>query len=925
MSFPGDNGGDVSRHIADSDEQEASRTPGESSRELVIETRYQGAAGLMSLDAQQMRASIGARLFGTSADPVRVGRYTILRRLGAGGMGVVYAAFDEELDRKVAVKLLLQQHEDSSEQLIQEAQALARLSHPNVVQIFEVGRHNGRVFLAMEFVEGQTLRSWRPQASVDEVLEVFIGAAQGLAAAHAKGLVHRDFKPENVLVDREGRARVLDFGLARGMKPVVDREGGSPAHEDASNIDPVETVDMRASMSGTGSAVMTGRAAGTPAYMAPEQFELRGLTAATDQFAFCVTPWERMTGSRPFEGESISQLCEHVCSGALSERNKERIPVALRRVLTRGLEVAAESRWPSMEALVAALRRYQQRPQRIRRGLVGLAGLVIAVGLGARAMMVASEDPCADIDGMRDRIWNPELDARLAAQFVRSGLPYAADASTTVRNELSAYADRWHVARKDACMQSISAVPETREIGMRRSLCLTQRRRAFEGVTAILGAADSVLIERATDSIAQLPDVEACAELGGLGAWSSPSSEAERADLEALNTELARAESALSVYRIEEASDLVRGAVETAEALGHVPTLARAYLLSGRIARRRRDSERAAKELAQARRLSDRLGDDLIRAQALTELVRVVGSDLARYEEGLELADDARAALERLGGNPLQAAALENHLGSLYRRMGDLKAAANHHQRAKEIYRSRLGDAHPDTATADGNLGIVAAMRGDFSAAAEAFERVLNVVKRRVGARHPAMARQLMMQANVMLLRAKTVTGAERIDLARRCVSILERVLIIQEAVYGPEDLRLDDALHNLGLAQMLAGEYTAARKSLMGALDKTQARLREDHPDVLETKVELGQALCQLGERDTATTMLTDVLAALERQEATAAKLGAAQLALAECVAARAPGRAKQLVEEAGANLGGREAWTLLDQERIATLRAAD
>ena len=192
--YPGQSGRTEGPRDAPSSGLDAeTRDAGPDSEQEVVRTRFEMGPVVAALDARKMRASIGARLFGSSADPVRFGRYTILRRLGAGAMGVVYAAFDPQLDRKVALKVLKDQATGASEKqrLLSEAQALAKLSHPNVVQVFEAGEHDGQVYLAMEFVEGETLKNWKPDATTAEVFEVFFGAARGLSAAHQKGLVHR--------------------------------------------------------------------------------------------------------------------------------------------------------------------------------------------------------------------------------------------------------------------------------------------------------------------------------------------------------------------------------------------------------------------------------------------------------------------------------------------------------------------------------------------------------------------------------------------------------------------------------------------------------------------------------------------------------------------------------------------------------------
>ena len=330
--------------------------------------------------AQQLaRADLKSRLFGAPAESARVGRFAVLRRLGAGGMGVVYVAFDEQLDRKVALKLVHPgRHDpDASARSRREAQALARLSHPNVVQVYEVGEYAGQVYLAMEFVPGQTLRAWQDQAPRDwrAIVGMYLQAGRGLAAAHARGLVHRDFKPENVLVgDDDQRPRVLDFGLAR--VPGMAHEPGDLSLE----------PDLRS----PDAARLTtpGAVIGTPAYMAPEQLDGGDADPRSDIFSFCAALHEALHGARPFTGETRSDLRAAIARANPARPRAADLPAWLQRIVERGLAADPAARWPAMEPLLAALAR---DPTRWRRRLA-LAILVFTIlALGVLAILRASE------------------------------------------------------------------------------------------------------------------------------------------------------------------------------------------------------------------------------------------------------------------------------------------------------------------------------------------------------------------------------------------------------------------------------------------------------------------------------------------------------------------------------------------------------
>ncbi len=279
----------------------------------------------------------------------RVGRFSILTRLGAGAMGVVFAAYDEILDRKVAIKLLKggAGDPDRKARLIREAQALARLSHPNVVAIHESGEHDQQIYIAMEFVRGRTLddallalgedaraRPWKA------VVDLVLAAGRGLAAAHGAGLVHRDFKPQNVLVGDDGVVKVADFGLARAA--IAELEA------------PTATDDAGASLLES-PLTRVGALVGTPAYMAPEQLEGGLVSPKSDQFAFCVALFEALSGERPYRGDSLAALLDALAAGLPAGERRLGGPAWLEAALRRGLARDPEARWPTMDALLDAL------------------------------------------------------------------------------------------------------------------------------------------------------------------------------------------------------------------------------------------------------------------------------------------------------------------------------------------------------------------------------------------------------------------------------------------------------------------------------------------------------------------------------------------------------------------------------------------
>ncbi|MFO0738804.1 MAG: protein kinase [Labilithrix sp.] len=280
----------------------------------------------------------------------RVGRYEIVEPIGRGGMSVVYRARDPELDRDVAIKIvrpelsLREGPEESKARLMREARAMARVAHPNVVAIYDVGEWEEQIFVAMELVEGDTLKAYLRKARrpLKTILDLFLAAGQGLVAAHGADLVHRDFKPENVLVGNDGRPRVLDFGLARSVD-LEEATGG------------LSGAPVRGS-GPLGALTRTGAVAGTPAYMSPEQFTGQSLDARTDQFSFCVALYEALYDERPFGGDSVDKLAEQVLQSDVRPAPAgSAVPESLRATLLRGLAKRPDDRFPTLAELLEAL------------------------------------------------------------------------------------------------------------------------------------------------------------------------------------------------------------------------------------------------------------------------------------------------------------------------------------------------------------------------------------------------------------------------------------------------------------------------------------------------------------------------------------------------------------------------------------------
>jgi predicted Ser/Thr protein kinase len=440
------------------------------------------AVGAASATPEAVGAASATPACPADGSGARLGRYRLERELGAGGMGVVHAAFDLDLQRRIALKVLRMPapSTEAKDRLLREARAMARLSHANVVTVYEVGTTNGRDFVAMELIHGESLAEWLRAArrAPAVIVDAFIAAGRGLAAAHAAGIVHRDFKPHNVLRSREGRIVVTDFGLAREVQGAVSiaLDATLPAGMDAG---------PHGSLAGL---TVTGALLGTPAYMAPEQWSGGAVTPATDQFAYCVALWEALTGERPYRGPTLDDLRRQVAKGP-AVLDASRVPRRIRRILLRGLDPDPARRWPTMDGLLDQLVRAKRRPG-LALGIAGAAAaaaavVVIAVQTASAPAAVMCPPPARAVAAM----WSPAIAADMRA---RTSEAHAAVLDAAYRG--------WQATRVQAC----SAPPQVQQAQLQ---CLDGVLARFDAVRQGYARVPGT---RAEDIQAQLIDSEIC-------------------------------------------------------------------------------------------------------------------------------------------------------------------------------------------------------------------------------------------------------------------------------------------------------------------------------------------------------------------------------------------------------------------------------
>jgi tetratricopeptide (TPR) repeat protein len=754
-----------------------------------------------------------------------IGRFVVVDQLGSGGMGVVVAAYDPELDRRVAIKLLRPSVlGDGRLRLVREAQAIARIAHPNVVSVFDVGELDGAVFIAMEHVDGQTLGKWLRQQprTLPQILGAFRQAGRGLAAAHAADLVHRDFKPDNVLVGHDGRVRVVDFGLARGR--------GSA--ESVGAVDRLSSSNLHEALTEAGTVM------GTPAYMSPEQLAGRTATAASDQFSFCVALYEALYGVRPFTGADIESLTRAVCSGVIAEPTSGRsVPGWVRRAVIKGLSTSPPARHPSMEALLRAL---AANPARRRRrwlvaGTAGLGAAAVAM-LAYRSGASLERPPCAGVSDDIAHVWNDERAATIAAAFHATGLPYADDTWSRAAQRLDAYTGAWRDEAAAACTATHVLGTQTPELYERRRHCLGERLQRLDAFLALATTPDAATVDRAVRSVGELPDLDGCRDIEALEAGiAPPESEQVRREVARLRDEIARTDALFAAGRYREQLQALAPLLERAQGSGYLPVLAQVQHAIAR-GQRALDEPEGPLTLRTAFRSALAAGDDRRAIMIATDIAHDVGYEERHEAEGREWIGIAQALVQRTGATWMQLA-IDNALAIIAIRAARYDEAQALFQRVVEQQRALDPDA-PNLGVALLNLGSAYAERHDFEHARVYMQQAAEHDERVLGPQHPSMT---SLYANLALL--SLLQGHYR-----EAEVELERTLTLQRAVLGEEHLDTARSVASMAVVQRNLGRPEAAERLHRQALAVRRAKLGPDHPEVAESMRNLAWALADQG-----------------------------------------------------------------------------
>jgi tetratricopeptide (TPR) repeat protein len=723
-------------------------------------------------------------------DDANYGRFVSLGVIGQGGMGVVLRAHDPELDRNVAIKVLAPAlfgaYDPTSEQRLQrEAQAMAKLSHPNVVHVYEMGRAGSSRFIAMELVEGSTLRRWLADRtrSWRDVVAAFIACGRGLEAAHDAGLVHRDFKPENVLIGADQRPRVTDFGLVA--------TGVTFDSADLGDASPISGLTVR------------GAIIGTPMYMSPEQWAGGDVDERTDQFAFCVALWEGVYGERPFAGRTSAEVRDNVLAGKLRETpDVKGVPRWLEAALRRGLAVNRDDRWPSMTSLLAELDRPRGRrwPWLVAAaGVLGAGALAVALVIGPSG----APDPCPDPRARLAGVGDASVAERMKSAFIAASPGIGDEMSARVAPALDTYAADWREGVMAACRATRMEGGQSSQLLDARMVCLDRRRNELAALTAAFLAADRARVTRAVDAVGGLGDLAACADRERLLAAPPPSDPSLRKRVEEVDLQIVESRALQFADRVGERQAHAEAALAAARTVDHLPLLVRALEEMADAAYVNSDQAAAGAALRELAQKASEARDDRLAAAAWVDLLKLL-SDSHGRTEAATLEPVAVAAVARAGSPPRLKFELRAAIGVRLMHAQELDASIAAFREAVD-----LADTEAGRSVASQALAQVINMRDGPRAALPVAEEALKVTEHLYGPNHPVTADAVYVVAQLQL---------DARDL-ERAFPLANRALAIRERALEPGNREIAAALHQIANIERLRGNVAQARDLYLRAI----------------------------------------------------------------------------------------------------------
>ncbi len=843
------------------------------------------------------------------------GRYIPIEEIGRGGMGAVVRAYDPKLEREVALKLVRREVLDDKvrQRVIREARAMAKLSHPNVVAVYDVEEaDDGELRLVMELVVGQTLRRFAKSASTEQVLHALRQAGRGLAAAHEAGLLHRDFKPDNVLVGDDGRVRVTDFGLAKV-------EGDRSATDDPYASQDVAPQDTAVELTEAGVVV------GTPRYMAPEQHDGAELSASTDQYGFCVAAWEMLAGRPPFAGPRMRDD-KHVGPPGW-DHSQVVLASSMIAALRRGMAPDPADRFPSMDELLAQL---QPRPS--RRGRWVWAALGVA-GLAGGLWQITRLSPQTACTGAREQFavaWGDERRAEVQRALLATEAPYAAAVTERVTADLDRYAEDWIAMHDDACEATAVRGEQSEQMLDLRMACLRRARERVRAASQVLASSDRGTLEHADEVVDALPNVDDCADLEALSSDPTQPPKELAVGVEEVEAQLADADALLRAGRFEESERAFLALITRAEEVGYGPALARVRMRFGDLMGLRSRFTEADTLLGEALRLSlahedwdaavmsaisrmHLLGAHLAEVDQASALRPLVEGLLARVdrpafrtrylhvqsailgrsgrsEESLALLEEVvRLRREQEGDDSWLVADALVDLTSNLLALDDMDRAAQAQAEAQRIYVEAFGSTHPATLIARQQGAQLLRDSGRFDESLFAYQAVYADAKASLGEVHrtvqtieigmaqclSAMGRRQEAEAlarhavegtrkvepgqvgsdelQARIVHAQILGGLGRSDEAQRQI---EAALRRGEELFGERSYRVAEA-HVVAASTYAATDPAACRRHSLAAVDIFDATVGPSHRNALVARRNLAVLAVLGGEFDEAVSQV--------------------------------------------------------------------
>lgn len=750
-----------------------------------------------------------------------IGRFQVQRRLGEGAMGVVYLARDEELHRDVAIKLIRPGlwSKDGQERLRQEARAMAQLAHPNIVAVFEIGRVEEEFFLAMEYVPGATLGAWlhAEKRSWVQILSRCLEAGRGLAAAHAADMVHRDFKPDNVLCGDDGRTRVTDFGLARLM--------GEP-HEATPVRLTATTTDAR-----------SGLLVGTPAYMAPEQLSGKAATAASDQYSYCVTVHEALYGFRP---------------GDVSIRSKSelrRLPKRLHRALMKGLSASPTDRFTTLDELLSELQAVV-RPRPLWSRKAFLIPVVLMLGLVAwlAARPADRPVPCQLASRKLATVWNSASRKQLRDSIVNRDFEGATGVADEVTRVYSGFGEQWLKANDAACSALLEGAQSNMLVDLRVA-CLGDRLdEARLRLELLLTAPTGDLPQffRKLDVALAIPEIASCADGPRiLSAPPKPTNPLERQALARIETELRQTSLLINAGRMDEAETRLSAMKNEIEVSSYSPVRIEKRLVEAKLATKRGQTERSVALLREAVNEASSKSLAVLEARAWMGLMNEFGLRQWHPEIGLEMGVAAHTALRRQGDPDTEARVL-NSEGRMLANKLQWSEALSKFQASHALMNAAYGPTHPTTLSLSADAASAAAEFGQLKESEVRLRAVIEAFTRNQGAFGPARSETLLLLSRILSMQGKH----------GEALAAAKEALRIRETIFGADGITVRG--YHFSVAQVLLelGEVNAARMHLQRSL-AIGARLHANTAEMIELLVFAIRCELKDGNLDEANTNL--------------------------------------------------------------------